>query len=486
MKVILLGLLALFGCTTKPNPQFCCLSEADCAAFGVSEIRMCGAGLTCDEHRCIRAKCSADIDCSPEHPVCSDGFCVDCDETHACAASEPVCELSTKTCEICSDHADCASRPEAPYCDGSACVQCVSSAQCDAATPFCDGGTCRACERDAECETHACGLDGRCVPEDQIAWLSTTGIEPGSCTRAAPCRGLPYLLAQLDGRLHVVMEPGVYPIRWPIDVPGLFIHGNGATFIHGGTSTQASLVVEAPMTIREVTVSLTGSGGIAMQVASEDVVLDSVTFAGSTKRLHINSFNSTYRASVIARNLKIADSIDSIAIFVGANGDLTIDGGEITGGTVGIQGEPGSKVNLTNVLITGTSQRALELAGATGEVAFSTIADAGGATPSAPCAVTCNPNLRVTSSIIWQPSCAAGAADAAGPCTFQSSIVSNAPAPGLMNVDPRFVNPAGRDYHLRASSPAKDAVDMGPALDFEGVPRPRGARFDIGADEAAP
>jgi hypothetical protein len=240
------------------------------------------------------------------------------------------------------------------------------------------------------------------------------------------------------------------------------------------------------MTIREVTVSLTGSGGIAMQVASEDVVLDSVTFAGNAKRLHINAFNSTYRASVIARNLKVTDSIDSPAIFVGGNGELTIDGGEISGGTAGIQGEPGSKVNLTNVMITGTSQRALELAGATGEVAFSTIADVGSATSSAPCAVTCNPNLRVTSSIIWQPSCAVGAADAAGPCTFQSSIVSNASAPGLMNVDPRFVNPAGRDYHLRASSPAKDAVDEGPAADFEGDPRPRGARFDIGADEAAP
>src|SRR5436190_16231904 len=127
MKTILLGLLALLGCGTSPNPEFCCFSEADCAAFGVSEIRSCGAGLTCDEHRCIRAKCNDATDCSPEHPVCSDGFCVDCDEAHTCSASEPVCDLSTNTCGICSRHADCASRPEAPYCDGSACVQCVSS-----------------------------------------------------------------------------------------------------------------------------------------------------------------------------------------------------------------------------------------------------------------------------------------------------------------------------------------------------------------------
>jgi hypothetical protein len=40
MKTVLFGLLVLFGfgCRTSPNPEFCCLSEADCAAFGVSEI----------------------------------------------------------------------------------------------------------------------------------------------------------------------------------------------------------------------------------------------------------------------------------------------------------------------------------------------------------------------------------------------------------------------------------------------------------------
>jgi hypothetical protein len=100
--------------------------------------------------------------------------------------------------------------------------------------------------------------------------------------------------------------------------------------------------------------------------------------------------------------------------------------------------------------------------------------------------VSCNPNLRVTSSIIWQQSCAGAAGDAAGACTFQSSIVANGPAPGITNVDPRFVNPLARDYHLQPSSPARDAVDTGPATDFEGDPRPRGARFDLGADEAAP
>jgi hypothetical protein len=55
---------------------------------------------------------------------------------------------------------------------------------------------------------------------------------------------------------------------------------------------------------------------------------------------------------------------------------------------------------------------------------------------------------------------------------------------GALNINPSFVDAAGRNYHLAAGSPARDMVDSGPALDFEGEPRPRGARFDIGADEA--
>jgi hypothetical protein len=53
-----------------------------------------------------------------------------------------------------------------------------------------------------------------------------------------------------------------------------------------------------------------------------------------------------------------------------------------------------------------------------------------------------------------------------------------------MNVDPKFVDAPNRDYHIAPTSPARDAVDTGPSTDFEGDPRPRGAKFDIGADEA--
>jgi len=52
--------------------------------------------------------------------------------------------------------------------------------------------------------------------------------------------------------------------------------------------------------------------------------------------------------------------------------------------------------------------------------------------------------------------------------------------------NPRFVNPAGGNFHVRGGSPAIDRGSSinAPARDFDGHVRPHGAGFDIGAFEA--
>jgi hypothetical protein len=51
----------------------------------------------------------------------------------------------------------------------------------------------------------------------------------------------------------------------------------------------------------------------------------------------------------------------------------------------------------------------------------------------------------------------------------------------------RFVDPAHDNFHLGPHSAAIDqAVNLGVTIDYDGDPRPIGAGFDIGFDEAVP
>jgi len=55
----------------------------------------------------------------------------------------------------------------------------------------------------------------------------------------------------------------------------------------------------------------------------------------------------------------------------------------------------------------------------------------------------------------------------------------------VLNLDPRWLNASGNDFHLTATSPAIDIADpmSTEATDFEGTSRPQGAGRDIGAFE---
>jgi hypothetical protein len=72
-----------------------------------------------------------------------------------------------------------------------------------------------------------------------------------------------------------------------------------------------------------------------------------------------------------------------------------------------------------------------------------------------------------------------------GTCSVTySDVQEGLPGEGNISADPRFVDRATGDYHLRHNSPAIDkGTSAGaPSTDFEGDPRPAGA-VDMGADE---
>ena len=459
-QLLVLGLV-LLSCTKK-NPSLCCVDEADCNAVGLSEVKLCEAGLACVENQCILQSC----------------------ETDSCSAATPLCNASTNVCEGCTDSSACMRFPDADVCDTATggCVDCVAPADCPADRPVCDANACRVCKLDSDCSSGACGDDGACVAESAIVYLDPGGTDSGTCTRSAPCRTVAFGASKTTAtRDHIVMAPGGYTEEVVITPQNtfaarLYIHGGGAGLSLPATAVESAvLTMRLPATIRDLEIqSLDGSA--SLQLEADSYLLERLKIRRGYVGIAVYS-------SATIRNVHIENATDGIVANTGAH--LDIDGMTIVGtGRLGGISARSSTVQISNVLIYGTMALGLDLTGANGTVSFVTVADSGSDSGTGPRAVACGPAITIRSSIIWAPG-TVPRAPVAG-CNLISTIAGPTTVAGAMNVDPWFVNAAARDYHLAPNSPARDAVETGPALDFEGDARPRGARFDIGADEAAP
>jgi hypothetical protein len=456
MKVYWLSVLALVACT-RPNPAVCCLDKADCDEASLSEIRTCAPGLACVDHECVVPSCS----------------------TTGCEAATPVCNITTDVCEGCTDSSECSRFADTDVCDtgNGACVECVAASDCSAAEPVCDANACRACKLDTECPSGACGEDGACVAESAIVYLDPAGADTGGCSRPLPCRSVAFAVAQTSqSRNHLVFAPGGYSGATGItsantQAAQLHFHGHGAHLYElNGDGTTLGVTVSSTIRDLEITGPTPGGEGLGLETGS--FVVERVT-------VHGGNAISLHTVATL-RDIKIDNS--NIGIHLSGAAQLTLDRAVVTAGYRGINAMSGANVQISNVLVYGTPDLALNLALAAGTVSSSTIVDAGTDDGTGPRAVTCAGAITVRSSIIWAPGSALRVPIQG--CNLLNTIAGPTSTPGALNADPMFANPAARDYRLAPNSPARDAVDVGPATDFEGESRPQGARFDIGADEA--
>ncbi len=459
MKIPLFCALVLAGCT-KPNPAVCCLDQADCSEVGLDEIRTCSAGLACVEHQC-------------EVPSCS---------TTGCMANAPVCNITTDVCDPCTDSSQCTRFADSPVCESTSgsCVGCVDASDCAGTRPICDMNACRACRADTECPSGACGTDGACVPENDVLYLSATGTNAGTCSRAQPCKSLAYGVGQAGGsRTHIVLSPGSYSetnisiSSQTTAATSIQIHGHGAGFSQ--LSGEGSIIgTVLPLLVRDLEFSsLIGGGGEGLNLAGGGGHrIENVTVRGGNNGLVVMT-------GVAVRNLH---AIDCRAGILLAGGSLDLDGGVFERGQFAITTFAVSSATISNVLAWGAEQLAFDFSSVQGVASFVTVADSGTNSGAGPRAVACSQDFVIRSSIIWAPGSTARVP--VDGCSLVSTIAGPTPVAGASNDDPRFVNAGAHDYHLAGNSPAKDAVDTGPATDFEGDARPRGIRFDIGADEA--
>ncbi|HWO24671.1 MAG TPA: choice-of-anchor Q domain-containing protein [Kofleriaceae bacterium] len=459
--LLLIAAALAVACSTRPVPGVCCRGPEDCSQLGLSEDRPCPAGQACVEFQCVVPSCS----------------------TQGCAAEAPVCDVAIDVCTGCTDASDCSRFPGTDVCDPQtgSCVECLVAADCTTAEPVCDGGSCRGCRLDTECPSGACGEDGACVPEANIVYLHPNGIDAGLCSRDVPCRRIQFGATKTSAsRNHIVLAAGTYDLNGETEhltsqstsAQQLFIHGGGARL---RTAGEVSTVrTEIDTVIRDLEI-ISGNEAIDITGTSRSI-LERIQIRGGLRAMDV-------RGAVVMRDVSIEDCAYAILLSGGAR--LTLERGIIKNTNTAIQGDSFATVDVSNLLVFGATDVAIDLANAAGgTVSFTTIADSGADAGSGPRAFRCPPSgLTVRSSIIWAPGTVARPAIDAG-CTLASTIVGPTAVPGAPNVDPRFVDAVGRDYHLAAGSPARDAVDAGPAMDFEGDPRPRGARFDLGADEA--
>jgi hypothetical protein len=363
-------------------------------------------------------------------------------------------------------------------------VPSCSNQGCPDDAPIChDDGVCRACRLDAECPSGACGDGGACVAEADVVHLRPDGLDAGTCRRDAPCRSVRFAASQTStARNHIVLAAGLYDLDYDTvritaqdtAAQRLVIHGGGS--IISTTNDGSAFYTEISVVIRDLDIIGNGTG-----------LFINTTGRSGLERVKISGPNVVGIVSggdVGMRDITIEDA--GTGIVLGGAARLTLDRGILKNPRIGISSSDYTAVvEISNLLVFGATDIAFDLAkSAGGTVSFTTVADSGTDAGSGPRAFRCPPSgLTVRSSIIWAPGTVVRAAIDGG-CTLISTIVGPTPVPGAPNVDPRFVDAAGRDYRLSAARPARDMVDDGPVTDFEGDPRPHGARFEIGADEA--
>lgn len=468
-RLVLWVALAVAGCGSKTNPNVCCTDEANCAAQGLPNDAMCSGGLVCRGNTCVAETCSTSAQCEAEAPYCSGAG--------LCAAT---CEGDTE-CPGFSDD------PAKMFCSNGMCVACRSAADCSATSPVCDQGTCRGCHIDSECESGACGTNGVCVDEESIVYASSTGTDVGTCSKAAPCASLAFAVQNtLANRSHIVLLPGTYPETTALvstmrtAAPAITIHGGGATLKSITNGDSAMIEVEdVAMTLEGVKIEAsTGSFGFTVTTGTAPVVLRNLAVDG-----HGSLDGLFIGANATLENVELANVHSGIVLRDQSH--LLADRVAIHGGLDGIGGGMGI-VSISNLVLYDLTRSSINLPSVSGSIEYSTVADtiAAGTVPSV---VQCAAGLTIRSSIIWVE----GYTPVNGPCALTSSIIGPFPTQGTTNTnvsqsDPLFADEAHRDFHLKATSPAIDQATTGPTVDYDGMTRPQGASFDLGAYEYKP
>ena len=408
---------------------------------------------------------------------------------HSCFALDatpdaPVPDAPPDVLPPCTGNQDCSG--DTAVCDlggTKMCVHCTANdhAACTGTMPTClSDNVCRACTAHSQCDSKACLPDGSCGDDLSVAY-----VDPGGtgtiCTSAMPCKKVSDALATTRPfvKFHGTTDEAVTidngrVVTFLADPGAKLTRGSGSGAILTVRDDRTSLNVY-DLAISDAPNNMNGFGVLVQSGGTPSVSLTRVTIANNPGGgISVSGGILTLAQSVVRLNARAG---------VGAAGGVAVTSAQyhLTNNVIADNGSPVSLfggVQLFQVATAGIHV-----------FDFNTVAQ-NSAPAGVVAGVSCNVNtpLVLTNSIVYANGI--GAQVDGTKCSWSYSDIDPMPVLGSNNItsDPLFVAPAEGNFHIQATSPARDAADPAATLaeDVDGDERPQGSGRDIGADEVRP
>jgi hypothetical protein len=463
-----------FACAcTRPNPNLCCIDEADCKAAGLQTVRGCDVGLLCRGNQCIAEPCTTASKCEASAPYCVDELCA----------------------ESCVDDGHCPGFGQSAerFCIDGTCRACrIGITDCEGRAPICDDGACRACKSHDECASGICMDDGRCANESDVAYVQSAGSATSECTRLSPCDSIGRALTVNPPRKYVLVGSGTYTSAASLaPVAERWIVGAGTAPLLRRSTSGPVITISGGTAIRLQNLEIVGATGTTGgQIELGNGVLCTATSGVPNVELQ----QVTIRENAVNGFFGVGCTLTAVAsrfldnanfgVYIG-DSTATFDRCLISGNHTGLELDGGLYTIINSMIVRnqGEGGRGIDLYSVHSghRVEFNTIADnvdTSGANYGM--GIQCNlsaPASFPNNIIVRNTRQTVGSA-----CTYPSSIILDTDISAL-----KFKSPdvAPYDYHITAGSSAIDAATLSTVdHDFDG--QPRVAPRDVGADEYVP
>jgi hypothetical protein len=365
------------------------------------------------------------------------------------------------------------------------------SCACSGTTPIClAGGGCRACAAASECASGVCDVGigatrGQCAAGSDIIYVDNVN---GTCTAAGADGSAAHPYCQLTAAATALPILG----RHYVKVAGSTASYDAVDF----DTTPLTAAFTGPG--RDATPPATILGGAQSALlldplsGSMNLTFDGFVFsqgAGNASAVECSGGNTA--PTLVIRNAAIQNGRNGIhAAMCNAVVTETIIA---SASQAGAAFAAGSAWTLENDVIHHCAGGGLSAA-TQGIARFNTLA-ANGATNLAG-GVVCSVPQLLEASIIATNTTSSGGSQFSGSCSLDHVVTGTdaIASPGKITSVPVFAG--AFDFHLSVGTTAdlaanrvccidqQPAAAQNPAIDFERDPRPRGAAFDLGADEA--